>query len=241
MLDRTVRSGNWIRSDTIFIESTQIEALSNRPAWTAAISEVPMTTGAPGELGIEDGVTMNEQVIAHVLAVGANYWSIWNWHHIGAANVLSYYDKYPQDIDYIARRIGYRIYPAFVWPFERDGGGGLVIGLANDGVAGPPGVVRLTFGDGHGTVVASGCGRSGLSPADRNSPGDAELAREAGLGWFAVASGARSEGHAPSAAVGVQARTRGRWFIGAAPKSARLTPRPLASGVSGCSHSLSDV
>ena len=156
MLDRTVRSGNWIRSDTIFIESTQIEALSNRPAWTAAISEVPMTTGAPGDLGIEEGVTMNEQVIAHVLAVGANYWSIWNWHHIGAANVLSYYDKYPQDIDYIARRVGYRIYPAFVWPFERDGGGGLVIGLANDGVAGPPGVVRLTLGDGHGTVVASG-------------------------------------------------------------------------------------
>ncbi len=67
---------------------------------------------------------MNEQVIAHVLAVGANYWSIWNWHHISAANVLSYYDKYPQDIDYVARRIGYRIYPAFVWPFERDGGGG---------------------------------------------------------------------------------------------------------------------
>ena len=33
MLDRTVRSNNWIRSDTIFIESEQIEALSNRPAW----------------------------------------------------------------------------------------------------------------------------------------------------------------------------------------------------------------
>jgi hypothetical protein len=32
MLDRTVRSNNWIRSDTIFIENEQIEALSNRPA-----------------------------------------------------------------------------------------------------------------------------------------------------------------------------------------------------------------
>ena len=42
MLDRTVRSNNWIRSDTIFIENTQIEALSNRPAWTAAVSEVGM-------------------------------------------------------------------------------------------------------------------------------------------------------------------------------------------------------
>jgi len=157
MLDRTVRSNNWIRSDTIFIETTQIEALSNRPAWTAAVSEVGMTTGAPGELGVEDGVTENEQIIAHVLAVGANYWSIWNWHHISAANVLSYYDKYPEPIDHIARRIGYRIYPAFVWPFERDGGGGVVIGLANDGVAAPPGVVRLTLRDPAGAIVAGGC------------------------------------------------------------------------------------
>jgi hypothetical protein len=31
LLDRTVRSNNWIRSDTIFIENEQIEALSNRP------------------------------------------------------------------------------------------------------------------------------------------------------------------------------------------------------------------
>jgi hypothetical protein len=36
MLDCTVRSNNWIRSDTIFIENEQIEALSNRPPWIAA-------------------------------------------------------------------------------------------------------------------------------------------------------------------------------------------------------------
>ncbi|MBV9528488.1 twin-arginine translocation signal domain-containing protein [Sphingomonas sp.] len=156
VLDRTVRSGNWIRSDTIFIENTQIEALSNRPPWVAAISEVPMTRGDLDKLGMVDGVTMNEQVIAHVLGVGANYFSIWNWHDISADHVLSYYDKYPQVIDHAARRIGYRIYPAFVWPFERDGGGGMVVGLANDGVASPPGVVRLTLSEPNGTVVASG-------------------------------------------------------------------------------------
>ena len=156
MLDRTVRSNNWIRSDTIFIENTQIEALSNRPPWIAAVSEVPMTTGTPDQLGVDDGVTMNEQVIAHVLAVGANYWSIWNWHHISAANVLSYYGKYPEPIDHIARRIGYRIYPAFVWAFERDGGAGVVVGLANDGVAAPPGIVRLTLRDAAGAIIAAG-------------------------------------------------------------------------------------
>ena len=39
LVDRTVRSNNWIRSDTIFIENEQIEALSNRPPWIAALLE----------------------------------------------------------------------------------------------------------------------------------------------------------------------------------------------------------
>ena len=39
MLDMSVRSNNWIRSDTIFIENEQIEALSNRPPWAAALLE----------------------------------------------------------------------------------------------------------------------------------------------------------------------------------------------------------
>jgi hypothetical protein len=43
-----------------------------------------------------------------VLDVGANYWSVWNWHNEAAKNVLSYYEKYPEPIDYIARHIGYR-------------------------------------------------------------------------------------------------------------------------------------
>jgi hypothetical protein len=156
MLDKTVRTGNWIRSDTIFIENSQIEALSNRPAWTAAISEVGMTTGEPAQLGIVDGVTKTEQITTHVLAVGANYWSIWNWHNIAAAHVRSYSDKYPEVIDHIARRIGYRVYPAFIWATERDGATGIIVGLANDGVAGVPGVLRLTLLDKNGAVKASG-------------------------------------------------------------------------------------
>lgn len=155
MLDRSVRTGNWIRSDTIFIENTQIEALSNRPAWTAAISEVGMTTG--DKLGLDEGVTANEQIIDHVLAVGANYWSIWNWHNIAAAHVRSYTDKYPEAIDHVARRIGYRVYPAFIWAFEREGASGVVVGLANAGVAGVPGIMRLTLVDQAGAEKASGC------------------------------------------------------------------------------------
>src|SRR5438270_7314002 len=45
LLDLTVRNNNWIRSDTIFIENEQIEALSNRPPWIAALLE----QGLPGK------------------------------------------------------------------------------------------------------------------------------------------------------------------------------------------------
>ncbi len=47
LLDRTVRSNNWIRSDTIFIENEQIEALSNRPPWTAALLEQGLPVNLP--------------------------------------------------------------------------------------------------------------------------------------------------------------------------------------------------
>jgi hypothetical protein len=86
LLDRTIRTHNWIRTDTIFIENTQIEALSNRPAWTAAICEVGMTTGDPMQVRIDQGVTYNEKITSHVLDVGANYWSVWNWHNEAAKN-----------------------------------------------------------------------------------------------------------------------------------------------------------
>jgi hypothetical protein len=158
LLDRTIRSGNWLRTDTIFIENTQIEALSYRPAWTAAVCEVGFTTGDPRELRIdEDGLTYNEQIIAHASDVGVNYLSLWSWHSQSAANILSYYDKYPGPIDQIAREIGYRIRPSFVWTFARDGAPGLVIGLANDGIAPVPGVLRLRVSSEDGKIDVSGC------------------------------------------------------------------------------------
>lgn len=157
MLDRTVRAHNWLRTDTIFIENTQIEALSNRPPWIAAISEVGMTTGEPDKLRIVDSVTYNENLIAHVMDVGANYWSLWNWHNIAAKNILSYYEKYPGPIDEIARRIGYRVRPSWIWHFEKEGYPGLVMGFVNDGIAAVPGVLRVTVFSDDGSVNASGC------------------------------------------------------------------------------------
>jgi hypothetical protein len=66
--------------------------------------------------------------------VGVNYLSVWSWHKQVARAITSYYEKFPEPIDEMARRIGYRIHPSFLWTFKQDGVDGLVIGLANDGI-----------------------------------------------------------------------------------------------------------
>jgi len=157
LVDRTIRTHNWLRSDTIFIENEQIEPLSNRPPWIAAICEAGMTTADPKALLMEEGLTQTENVIAHVMDVGANYWSLWHWHDISARHILDFYEKFPEPIDRIARRIGYQIRPSWIWHYEKDGHPGLVVGLVNDGIACVPGVLRLTVFSKDGKVAVSGC------------------------------------------------------------------------------------
>src|SRR4029453_10815333 len=160
LVDRTIRSHNWLRTDTIFIENEQIEAISNRPPWVAAVLEVGMTDGSAESLKVDEGVTLTDNVIAHVMDVGANYWSLWNWHRERAENVMGYYRRYPEMIDAIARRVGYRVRPSFVWHYDGGGRNGLVIGFANDGIAGVPGVLRVGVRSDDGKVDVAG----GLDP-----------------------------------------------------------------------------
>src|SRR5207237_3613146 len=94
--------------------------------------------------------TYNDNEITHVMDVGGNYWSLWNFHHIEAEHILNYYRQYPQSIDEIGRRIGYHVRPSLVWEYEKDGSPGLVIGFANDGIAGVPGVLRVTLASNNG-------------------------------------------------------------------------------------------
>ena len=143
MLDRTVRSNNWIRSDTIFIENEQIEALSNRPPWIAALLEQGLPGKPPDPSLAHEGISPAENMIAHVMDIGANYWSLWNFHQINAKNLMTYYQAYPASFDRINRRIGYRVRPSFIWSYEDNGYHGLIIGFANDGIAGVTGVLRV--------------------------------------------------------------------------------------------------
>jgi hypothetical protein len=96
LLDRTVRSNNWIRSDTIFIENEQIETLSNRPPWIAALLEQGLPGKPPDAAAAQEGISPAENMIAHVMDIGANYWSLWNFHQISAKNLATYYQAYPQ-------------------------------------------------------------------------------------------------------------------------------------------------
>jgi len=157
LLDRTVRSNNWIRSDTIFIENEQIEALSNRPPWIAALLEQGLPGKAPEPGDAADGISPTENMIAHVIDVGANYWSLWNFHQISARNLGIYYQAYQAWFDRINRRIGYNVRPSFLWSYEDKGYLGLIAGFANDGIAGVPGVLRVTVESEAGKDLQSGC------------------------------------------------------------------------------------
>jgi hypothetical protein len=47
--------------------------------------------------------------------------------------------------------------PSFIWSYEDDGYVGLIVGFANDGIAGVPGVLRVTVESQEGQSLKSGC------------------------------------------------------------------------------------
>ena len=155
LVRRTLEAGEWLRSDTIFIEPQQIELAGNRPPHVAFISEVGMSDGMPESLRVENGVPHTENIIAHVRDLGANYWSLWNWHNIHAEHVMNYYRQYPEGIDTLNRVIGYRLRPAWIWTYGAAPHAGLIVGLANNGISGLPGVVRLSLLDQAGNTLSA--------------------------------------------------------------------------------------
>jgi hypothetical protein len=144
LVDQTIRRGEWLRTDTIFIENEQIETLSNRPPWTGASVEVGTSDGSPESLHLDEGVTYTDNVISHARDVGACYFSLWNWHRISAAGLERYYQMYPKSWNSLARSIGYRVRPSWVWTYEERGEPGLIVGFANEGIAGVPGALRIS-------------------------------------------------------------------------------------------------
>ena len=181
LIRHTLEAGEWLRSDTIFIEPQQIELAGNRPANIAFVSEVGMSDGTPESLHIENGVPLTENIIAHVRDVGANYWSLWNWHNIHADHVMNYYNQYPHGIDRLNCVIGYRVRPAWIWTYGESSHWGLIVGLANDGISGIPGLIRLTLLDQSNRPISTATLEAG-----HPTPHQVRLTRlelPAGLGW----------------------------------------------------------
>lgn len=166
LVDKTIRQGDWLRTDTIFIENEQIEAISNRPPWTGAAIEVGISDGSLQSLRIDGGVTYSDKVISHVRDVGASYFSAWNWHRISAAGLQRYYQAYPHALDALARSIGYRVRPSWVWTYKERGESGLIGGFVNDGISGVPGVLRVSLIPNRRGIEFGlpGCGLSAAGP-----------------------------------------------------------------------------
>jgi len=119
--------------------------LGNRPSWIAAVSEVGLTS-----------FDKTENIIQHVMDIGANYWSVWNFHNISASNVLRHYERFQESFDRIARSVGYRIRPSWIWSCKKDGVPGLIFGFVNDGISDVPGILRITVFSEDDNVNVSG-------------------------------------------------------------------------------------
>jgi hypothetical protein len=161
VLERAVRGGCWLRSDSVILdEPEQIEELAHRPPWLGVVMEDGYhrhyRRDTPRYRVDAAGVDVVEHTILHALDVGANYWSLWT----EAENVARYRAERPMAFETLDRRLGYRVRPSWIWQRKRFGADELVVAFANDGAAPLPGVLRVHAETAEGRPLAGG----GLDP-----------------------------------------------------------------------------
>jgi hypothetical protein len=164
-------AGEWMRTDSIILdEPQQLERIGGRPPSAAAVVEDGWRRdyGTDAEyLRIPEfahaGADYLENAMRHALDAGANYWALW----LEADNVERYFERNPAAYDALRRSLGYRVRPAWVWQRKRRGGAELVVGVANHGVAGVPGRLKLILYDGAGTALDCGLLEAGQPAAGR--------------------------------------------------------------------------
>ncbi|MEA2063723.1 MAG: hypothetical protein U9P14_08505 [Gemmatimonadota bacterium] len=156
VLDRAVRAGCWLRSDSLDIidEPLQIERLSGCPPWLGVVCEQGIYRHYNiDEIPVDEGgINIKERSMMHVLDLGANYWSLWTE---GKA-LARYNEKYPEGFAALQRRMGYRVRPSWIWQRKRYGTSEIIAAFANDGVAGVPGILRVWVESPDGKVKVGG-------------------------------------------------------------------------------------
>ena len=164
-----MRSGVWLRSDSIEIEEPiQIDQIANRPPWLAAIMEdgyqrqYDITKLAPEAAG----VNRMENYMLHTLDLRSNYWSLWT----ESDNLKTYNERYPRGFERIRASLGYRVRPAWIWQRKRYNTSELVVSVVNRGVAGVPGVLWITAE----SIDRKWKQRGALDPGQPNGGGNRE-------------------------------------------------------------------
>ena len=148
VIDMAVRAGCWLRSDSVIVEEPeQIEELANRPPWLATIMEDGYYRRYEASMG-----PMLENTMLHVLDLGANYWSLWT----ETDNLARFNDRFPRGFTRLRQRMGYRLRPSWIWQRKRYGTNEIIVCIANDGVAGVPGILRLSLQRPDGTIISAG-------------------------------------------------------------------------------------
>jgi len=187
--DLAVRSGCWLRSDSLIMdEPIQIEELSQRPPWLAIVMEdgenrhyvLPEFAAEEKEclsklsdsmlvfVGPDDETQPNDDYPHkiggplelpyrecagyHALDIGTNYFALWT----EADNIRRYYEKYPDALNAMEQRLGYRVRPSLIWQRKRYETMELVLGIINDGVAGVPGILGICAESPDGRVKVGG-------------------------------------------------------------------------------------
>lgn len=155
VLKQAMLSGAWLRSDSIIVEEPiQIENISERPPWLAAILEDGTFRQYDAAALKVDAAGVNEleNFMLHALDLRANYWALWT----EADNLKSYNERFPRGFRELRARIGYRVRPAWVWQRKRYGTSELIVAIANTGVAAVPGVLWLILESPDGKVHLRG-------------------------------------------------------------------------------------
>ena len=102
-------------------------------------NEAYPTDDYPHKIGGPIKVPYRETAGFHALDVGTNYFGLWT----EADNIRRYYEKYPESLRAMEQRLGYRVRPSLIWQRKRYNTMELILGIANDGVAGVPGVLGI--------------------------------------------------------------------------------------------------
>lgn len=108
-------------------------------AFVGSDNEAYPTDDYPHRIGGPIKGPYRETAGYQALAIGTNYFGLWT----EADNIRRYYEKYPDSLRAMEQRLGYRVRPSLIWQRKRYGTMELILGIANDGVAGVPGVLGV--------------------------------------------------------------------------------------------------